>query len=234
MKLQISFSQSEVCQCKYKRTICAELYIQILRPSALTATHNMFVLALTQRSLQAVLQVLTSHSFESSVLSTSYSPFASFPSLLIVSFSLSPLPYLYLTLPFLNHPILPPQFQLLQFFYSFSRPSYQVHLICIPWAYTTVTYILQPFPPILSYSHLIPMLCTTSSGLIFHLLSHFCLWPPHLYMGWLALKPKNHSSFSTLPITHPYPHSLTWDKWTDPITLSTIWSMKCLSHQTKV
>lgn len=109
----------------------------------------MFVLAPTQRSLKALLKVLTFHSFGSCFIYL-LPPFLNSP-VSSVSFSLSPLPYIYLTPPFLSHPTLPPQFQLLHFFYSSSKPSYQVYLICIPWAYTTVTYILQPFPPVLSY-----------------------------------------------------------------------------------
>lgn len=165
----------------------------------------MFVLAPTQRSLKALLKALTFHSFGSSVLSISYPALASFPSLLIVSFRQSPLPYLYLTLPFLSHPTLPPQFQLLPFFYSFSRPSYQVRLICIPWVYNTVTYIFQPFPPILSYLRSHPTALHYFFWPYFHLLSHLCHWPPHLYLGWLALKPKNHSSFSTQLYPQPTP-----------------------------
>lgn len=184
--------------------MCEEQYIHILRPSDFKATH-MFVLAPTQRSLKALLKALTFHSFGSSVLSISYPPLASFSGLLILSFSQSPLPYLYLTLPFLSHPTLPLSSSCFRSFI----PSPDPHIKFVSFVslgYITLSHIyFSPFLLFCLISHLIPLLCTTSSGLIFHLLSHLCHWPPHLYLGCLALKPKNHSSFSTQLYPQPTP-----------------------------
>lgn len=179
------------------------LYVQnyILRPSALTATHNMFVLAPTQRSLKALLKVLTFHSFGSSVLSTSYPPPQSPHSFLQPVTLALPIIWLYLSSTI-------QLFLLSSICFSSFIPSPDPHTKFVSFVslgHIPLSHIyFSPFLLFCPISHLIPLLCTTSSGLIFHLLSHLCRWPPHLYLGWLALKPKNHSSFST----HLYPQPI--------------------------